>query len=99
MAVRLGFSPAAKLQMRSIMVEEIMIVRLGFSPAAKKQMRSIAREIMAVWLGLGPAAEKADAVDCNSNYGRTAGPWSSRRKIEFNQLRREQVILASLPAS
>ena len=33
--VRLGFSPAAKLQMRSIMVEEIMIVRLGFSPAAE----------------------------------------------------------------
>ncbi len=28
---------------------------------------------MAVGLGLGPAAEKADAVDCERNYGRMAG--------------------------
>ena len=53
--------------------EEIMIVRLGLGPAAKKQMRSIAIVIMAVWLGFSPAAEKADAVDCDSNYGRMAG--------------------------
>ena len=66
MAVRLGFSPAAKLQMRSIAIV-IMAVWLGFSPAAKKQIRSIAREIMAVGLGFGQSvAEGASTLRTNN---------------------------------
>jgi len=66
MAVRLGFSPAAKLQMRSIAIV-IMAVWLGNGPAAKLQMRSIAIVIMAVWLGFGQSiAEGASPLRTNN---------------------------------